>query len=45
MDNMTSAAGERCLTFALGKGRLAQKALELFGQLGIDCREDRKSVV
>lgn len=39
MDNMTSAAGERCLTFALGKGRLAQKAMELFGQLGIDCRE------
>lgn len=39
MDKITSAAGERYLTFALGKGRLAQKAMELFRQMGIACRE------
>lgn len=30
---------ERYLTFALGKGRLANKTLELFEQLGITCEE------
>ncbi len=30
---------ERYLTFALGKGRLANKALELFEQIGITCEE------
>lgn len=30
---------ERYLTFALGKGRLARKTLELFEQLGITCEE------
>ena len=30
---------ERYLTFALGKGRLAQKTLELFEQIGITCEE------
>ena len=29
----------RYLTFALGKGRLAKKALELFEQIGITCEE------
>ncbi len=29
----------RYLTFALGKGRLAQKTLELFEQIGITCEE------
>ena len=29
----------RYLTFALGKGRLAQKTLELFEQIGITCKE------
>ena len=28
---------ERYLTFALGKGRLAKKTLELFEQIGITC--------
>ncbi|MCM1056446.1 MAG: ATP phosphoribosyltransferase [Firmicutes bacterium] len=30
---------ERYLTFALGKGRLANKAMELFEQIGITCEE------
>lgn len=30
---------ERYLTFALGKGRLANKTLELFEQIGITCEE------
>ena len=30
---------ERYLTFALGKGRLANKTLELLEQLGITCEE------
>lgn len=30
---------ERYLTFALGKGRLANKALELFERIGITCEE------
>ena len=30
---------ERYLTFALGKGRLAKKTLELFEQIGITCDE------
>ena len=30
---------ERYLTFALGKGRLAQKTLQLFEQIGITCEE------
>ncbi len=30
---------DRYLTFALGKGRLADKTLELFEKTGIDCRE------
>lgn len=36
---------ERYLTFALGKGRLANKTLELFEQIGITCEEmkDRNS--
>ena len=36
---------ERYLTFALTKGRLAEKTLELLGKVGIDCREmeDKKS--
>ena len=29
----------RYLTFALGKGRLAKKTLELFEQIGITCEE------
>lgn len=38
-------SGERYLTFALGKGRLANKTLELFEQIGITCEEmkDRES--
>ncbi len=36
---------ERYLTFALGKGRLANKTLELFEQIGITCEEmkDKKT--
>ncbi len=30
---------DRYLTFALGKGRLAKKTLELFEQIGITCKE------
>ena len=30
---------ERYLTFALGKGRLAKKTLDLFEQIGITCDE------
>ena len=30
---------ERYLTFALGKGRLANKTLELLEQIGITCEE------
>lgn len=30
---------DRYLTFALGKGRLAEKTLELFGKIGITCEE------
>lgn len=30
---------ERYLTFALGKGRLANKTMELLGQMGIHCEE------
>ncbi len=30
---------ERYLTFALGKGRLAKKAMEMFEQIGITCEE------
>ena len=29
----------RYLTFALGKGRLAKKTMELFAQIGITCEE------
>ena len=29
----------RYLTFALGKGRLAERTLELFEQIGITCEE------
>ncbi|MCI8586971.1 MAG: ATP phosphoribosyltransferase, partial [Lachnospiraceae bacterium] len=29
----------RYLTFALAKGRLAKKSMELFGQIGITCKE------
>ncbi|CBL09326.1 hypothetical protein ROI_23420 [Roseburia intestinalis M50/1] len=29
----------RYLTFALGKGRLAKKTLEMFEQIGITCEE------
>lgn len=32
-------SGERYLTFALGKGRLANKTLELFENIGITCEE------
>lgn len=32
-------SNERYLTFALGKGRLATKTLELFEQIGITCEE------
>lgn len=32
-------SNDRYLTFALGKGRLANKTMELFEQLGITCRE------
>lgn len=31
--------GNRYLTFALGKGRLAKKTLELFEKIGITCEE------
>ncbi len=34
-----ATAAERYLTFALGKGRLAKKTLELFEQIGIKCEE------
>lgn len=34
-------SGERYLTFALAKGRLADKTLELFERLGISCEEMR----
>ena len=30
---------DRYLTFALCKGRLADKTLELFSQIGLECRE------
>ena len=30
---------DRYLTFALGKGRLAKKTLQLFEQIGITCEE------
>ncbi len=30
---------ERYLTVALGKGRLARRAMQLFGRIGISCRE------
>ena len=30
---------DRYLTFALGKGRLAKKTLQLFEQIGITCDE------
>ncbi|MCM1186305.1 MAG: ATP phosphoribosyltransferase [Lachnoclostridium sp.] len=32
-------SNDKYLTFALGKGRLANKTMELFEQLGITCRE------
>ena len=32
---------KRYLTFALGKGRLAKKTLELFEKIGITCEEMR----
>ena len=32
---------DRYLTFALGKGRLAKKTLQLFEQIGITCEEIR----
>ena len=32
---------KRYLTFALGKGRLAKKTLELFEKIGITCDEIR----
>ncbi|MCD8039616.1 MAG: ATP phosphoribosyltransferase [Lachnospiraceae bacterium] len=37
MDNVTNE--ERYLTFALGKGRLASKTLELLEKIGITCEE------
>ncbi len=37
--NETMAANDRYLTFALGKGRLAKKTLQLFEQIGITCEE------
>lgn len=36
---MHSMSEDRYLTFALGKGRLANKTLELFEQMGITCEE------
>ena len=33
------ASDDRYLTFALGKGRLAKKTLQLFEQIGISCEE------
>ena len=35
----------RYITFALGKGRLAEKTLEMFEQIGITCEEmkDKKN--
>ena len=36
---MSGKGSDRYLTFALGKGRLANKALELFEQIGIPCEE------
>ena len=37
--NEKAAEEERYLTFALGKGRLAKKTLQLFEKLGITCEE------
>lgn len=44
IDKLSSKAkkdtnGDRYLTFALGKGRLAKKTLQLFEQIGITCEE------
>ena len=36
---MTSGNNDRYLTFALGKGRLANKTLSLLEQMGITCEE------
>ena len=36
---MTSGSNDRYLTFALGKGRLANKTLSLLEQMGITCEE------
>ena len=36
---MTNRNSERYLTFALGKGRLANQTLKLFEQIGITCEE------
>ena len=33
----------RYLTFALGKGRLANKTLEMFEKIGITCEETREN--
>ena len=36
---MANENSERYLTFALGKGRLANQTLKLFEQIGITCEE------
>ncbi len=38
-DNTAKMNAEGYLTFALGKGRLANKALELFEKIGVTCEE------
>lgn len=35
----SGAKEKKCLTIALGKGRLAKKAMQLFGEIGITCEE------
>ena len=38
-DKMENQTSERYLTFALGKGRLANRTLKLFEEIGITCEE------
>ncbi len=38
-DDIKKASNDRYLTFALGKGRLASKAMELLEKMGITCEE------
>ena len=38
-EKQEKSSDERYLTFALGKGRLAKKTLQLFEQIGITCEE------